>query len=346
MREFTGFLKGVNLGGWLSQCRLEKEHLESFITEADLKCIKEFGLDHVRLPIDYPLIEAEDGTPLWDGYTYIDRCAEWCEKYGLGLILDLHKTAGHDFSQAGGRTAFFENDDLQERFFSLWERMAKRYGSCEWIAFDLLNEVVDPAVSESWNKIALRTIARIRQYAPQNWILVGGINYNHIFSVKNLLLPPDERIVYSFHFYEPFLFTHQGAHWEKNMPSDFRIGYPLTVEEYKTCADQNCNGLYTGFLDRMQAVMPRGCESVPEMLAEAFAEAVRIAEERDVPLYCGEYGVINLADIPYALAWHEDMHALFSRFGMGRALWSYRRMDFGLVDSHYEDALSQLLPLL
>lgn len=346
MRDFTGFKKGVNLGGWLSQCRLEKEHLENFITESDLRRIREFGLDHVRLPIDYPLIEAEDGTPLWEGYDYIDRCADWCEKYGLGLILDLHKTAGHDFSHAGGRTAFFESDDLQERFFSLWERLAKRYGSRNKIAFDLLNEVVDPAVSERWNRIAAQTIARIRQYAPNNWILVGGINYNHIFSVKNLLLPPDKRIVYSFHFYEPFIFTHQGAHWEKNMPSGFRIGYPLTAQEYKTSADQNCNGLYTGFLDRMQTVMSGGAPAVSEMLAQAFAEAVDIAEERDVPLYCGEYGVINLADISYALAWHEDMHALFLHFGMGRALWSYKRMDFGLVDAHYEEVLSRLLPLL
>ena len=146
MLKDRGFYKGVNLGGWLSQCRLEKEHLENFITESDLKRIGEFGLDHVRLPIDYPLIETDDGTPLWEGYDYIDRCADWCEKYGLGLILDLHKTAGHDFSQAGGRTAFFESKDLQERFFSLWERLAKRYGSHNKIAFDLLNEVVDPAV--------------------------------------------------------------------------------------------------------------------------------------------------------------------------------------------------------
>ena len=36
MSKFKGFVRGVNLGGWLSQCGYEKEHLETFITEKDL----------------------------------------------------------------------------------------------------------------------------------------------------------------------------------------------------------------------------------------------------------------------------------------------------------------------
>ena len=52
MRRFVGFEKGINLGGWLSQTELTREHMDTFITEEDFRNIKAMGLDHVRLPID------------------------------------------------------------------------------------------------------------------------------------------------------------------------------------------------------------------------------------------------------------------------------------------------------
>lgn len=43
MNEFKGYRNGVDLGGWLSQCGYEKEHIESFITEADIARIASWG---------------------------------------------------------------------------------------------------------------------------------------------------------------------------------------------------------------------------------------------------------------------------------------------------------------
>jgi aryl-phospho-beta-D-glucosidase BglC (GH1 family) len=58
MRTFKGYQKGINLGGWLSQCvSYEKEHFDNFIQEDDIKLIKSWGFDHVRLPVDYDVIE-------------------------------------------------------------------------------------------------------------------------------------------------------------------------------------------------------------------------------------------------------------------------------------------------
>ena len=57
MKQLTGFQRGINLGGWLSQCTPTKEHYDTFITEQDLRTIASWGLDHVRLPIDYVLVE-------------------------------------------------------------------------------------------------------------------------------------------------------------------------------------------------------------------------------------------------------------------------------------------------
>ena len=59
-------------------------------------------------------------------------------------------------------------------------------------------------------------------------------------------------------------------------------------------------------------------------------EAIRVAEERNVMLYCGEYGVIELADPADALKWYDLITACFNKYGIGRAAWTYKEMDFGL----------------
>ena len=56
MNTFKGYNHGINLGGWLSQAELTKEHMDTFITESDLEVIKGLGADHVRLPRDYSVI--------------------------------------------------------------------------------------------------------------------------------------------------------------------------------------------------------------------------------------------------------------------------------------------------
>ena len=57
MKQLSGFMHGVNLGGWLSQCDYSNDRLENFIKEEDLAVIASWGLDHVRLPVDYNIFE-------------------------------------------------------------------------------------------------------------------------------------------------------------------------------------------------------------------------------------------------------------------------------------------------
>ena len=130
MRVFEGYQKGVNLGGWISQCvSYEKEHFDTFITKADIDRIAAWGLDHVRLPLDYNVLENEDGTVfLEEGFERVHRAYGWCRQYGLNLVLDLHKTAGFSFDEGERETGFFSSEALQERFFRLWEKIAAECG--------------------------------------------------------------------------------------------------------------------------------------------------------------------------------------------------------------------------
>ena len=84
MREFSGFQKGVNLGGWISQfAKYDDEHFKTFITEKDIAFISSLGFDHVRVPVDYIVLEDELGVKRESGFRYLEKCREWCEKYGI-----------------------------------------------------------------------------------------------------------------------------------------------------------------------------------------------------------------------------------------------------------------------
>ena len=96
MKDY-GFYRGVNLGGWFSQCDYSKERLDHFIEEKDMDVIAGWGLDHVRLPMDYNVLETAEGELSEEGFGRIARAVEWCLKRGLKVVLDLHKTVGYSF---------------------------------------------------------------------------------------------------------------------------------------------------------------------------------------------------------------------------------------------------------
>ena len=343
MKRLDGFQKGVNLGGWLSQGSLEEEHLKTFILEDDIAKIASWGADHVRLPVDFENIETEDGAEKPEGYVYIDNCIGWCNKYGLNLVLDLHKTCGYIFDDKNYSVGFFDDEDLQNRFIALWTRLSKRYAKhSDMMMFEMLNEIVSFDVAEKWNEIALRCIRAIREQAPDVKILYGGAGFNAVTAVKLLAEPVDENIVYNFHCYEPLLFTHQTAWWVEDMPKDFHINYPGDLADYLE-KSQKITGTMTGALgDKNLKITKLGTEFFEEM----FKEAVEVAEKRGVSLYCGEYGVIDQAPPEDTVRWFRDIHAAFLKYGIGRAVWSYKKMDFGLADEHYGNVLGELIKLL
>lgn len=342
MRKLEGFQKGINLGGWLSQCpSYEKEHFDSFIVESDIEKIAGWKMDHVRLPIDYDVIETEDGTPKEEGFKHIDDCISWCRKNHLNVVLDLHKTKGYMFDKEAVPNAdlFFEDESLQKRFYETWERLINRYGKDkDIILFELLNEVVNPDYAKEWNEIADKAMDVIRKAVPDAKIMVGGVRNNDITSIPLLNPPRDENIVFSFHCYDPLCFTHQRAGWVPH--SDFYQGYPDTVASFREKSAllvENYDGNI--FSTKLETIGP-------DYFREIFAVALETARKYDVPLYCGEYGVIDQAPLPDSVRWLSDLNEVMCENHIGRALWSYKKMDFGLTDEHYAPQVNEMIEII
>jgi Endoglucanase len=317
MRIFTGYQKGVDLGGWFSQCDHTEERYDTFITASDFAAIQSWGCDHVRLPVDYDLLEDKYGAPREKGYERLERAVGWARANGLNMVLDLHKTAGFSFDPGEQEAGFFENEKYQERFCALWERIARRFGRySSMLAFELLNEVTEQKYGPVWNRIAAECVRRIRAYAPDVKILIGGYWHNSAAAVKDLPAPFDENIVYNFHCYEPLIFTHQGAYWE----APYR-----DISPRYTYAESGAG---------------------EEYFEDFLRPALEKAEKEGTELYCGEYGVIDKASPEDALVWYSLIHAAFEKYGIGRAAWSYRQMDFGLSDPRMDAVRPELLRYL
>ncbi len=339
MTEFKGYKNGVNLGGWLSQCGYEKEHIESFITEEDIARIASWGCDHVRLPFDYNIILDENGEVLESGIEKLMLCSDWCAKHGLNIILDLHKTMGFSFDKGEQETGFFDNVRYQDIFVNLWRSIARRFADrSDAVAFELLNEVTERRYAELWNRIAARTIAEIRRVAPDNFILIGGIFQNSIFGLTLLDKPCDDRIVFNFHYYNPLVFTHQKAQWIDRMSKDLSISYPGSTEKYQAATLENIGGdlaeAYKGY---------PGSQVDRDFMEMEMRVADEVGRKMKVPVYCGEYGVIDNVPADDLLRWYDDIHSTFDSFGFGRAAWNYKEKDFGIIDSCRADILPQIV---
>ena len=342
MKQFNGYQNGINLGGWLSQCVARtKEHFDTFITEDDIKYIKSLGFDHLRLPVDYDILEEEDGTIKEDGYNHVRDTISWCRKYGLKLVLDLHKTYGFmfDTKEVADPDKFFTDEKLQQRFYEIWERLIKAFGKDKDIlAFELLNEVVNPDFADKWNEISAKAIDVIRTYEKDAYILVGGVRHNNVNSVPLLPKPADEYIIYNFHCYEPLCFTHQHAHWVDNI--DYDLPYPAPVEIYKE-KSLLLNQAHAGAIFDSENMIVG-----PQFFDKLFENALKYAEEMNVPLYCGEYGVIDKAPCADSLRWLSDITEVFNKYHIGRALWNYKQKDFGITELYPKDKIPELTKAL
>ena len=123
---------------------------------------------------------------------------------GLLVVVDIHNE---------DRAAELD-PAWQEAFVRFWGALAARLARFdpEWTILEIINEPVFDRREEQWNTLNARLAGAIPS-APRHTIITSGPNWGGIDGLKKLQLLPDKNVVYSFHCYDPFVFTHQGATW-------------------------------------------------------------------------------------------------------------------------------------
>ena len=327
MTKPIGYMAGVNLGGWISQYdKYDHEHFKSFIIEDDIKIISATGMDHIRVPVDCPVLEDENRPGAWlnQGFEYLAQCIYWAKKQDMNVIIDLHKAPGFSFGTLDSNTLFTDKA-MQARMIALWREIARWFkGEGANVMYELINEVVEPD-SSRWNALAQRLIGAVREVDAGHFIVVGGNNYNSVKELKNIAIFDDPKIVYNFHMYEPIIFTHQHASWMNELFEFNRdLRYPSDLSIYRDYVEKYANTTSVEIVQKY--------EKMDGAFVRDFLQpAVDFQNEYDKPMYCGEYGVIDNADMASRENWSEDVSDFLIEHGIGRAMWSYKEMGFRLV---------------
>jgi endoglucanase len=195
------FKRGVNVLGydpyWTAggQRRFEWRHFAE---------IRKAGFDFVRVNLQaFKHMDAKDRLePQW--LAKLDDVVREAQKAGLGVILDEH-----DFDVC--------SEDVERcrvRLSAFWQQVAPRFaGAPRTVAFELLNEPHDKLNGEVWNGLFVQLLGVVRQSNPTRIVVVGPTHWNSLNDLPLLKLPNDQNLLVTFHYYEPFHFTHQGATW-------------------------------------------------------------------------------------------------------------------------------------
>ncbi len=330
MKRFSGYMRGVGIGGWLTNYKRlrfipedlskiitegDRIHFDTYITEADIAQIASWGCDHIRFPFDYLILEDDDRPgefKSW-GFDLLDRGVAWCKANGLNVVFDLHRAAGASCEYPG--EVLLDGGREQERFIGLWREMARHYrGEGRNVAFELLNEITS-ANSEKWNALAARAIAAIREIDPERIIVVGCNCYNSPGKLAELAVHDDPNVVYTFHCYDPCEFTHQRAVIIPVIAAYNRyLQYPGDIEAYRSFrrfAQWDVTGLAK--YERMGR----------EYLYASLQPARDFVQRHDRALYCGEFGVIRHADLKSRENYYRDVIEFCAANGIAFSAWNY-----------------------
>ncbi|PYS69256.1 MAG: hypothetical protein DMF73_15120 [Acidobacteria bacterium] len=316
---------GINLSHWFAQSGdYSQAHLESHTTAGDIALIKSIGFDHVRLTVEpAPLLNGEDPSRLKDDYLkYLDNALDTILAHGLAVIVDIHPS--DEF-----KIKLNSNDRQIEAFAKFWQALAQHLSTRdpERVFLEVINE---PMVEDGYRWLGMqgKLIAAIRLGAPRHTIIASGHRWSGLPELLFLIPYSDRNIIYNFHFYEPFAFTHQGATWAgPNVPFYKNVPYPSNPESVSrildTIGDEKArNNLLRYGEDRWDG----------NRIDREIGTAAAWAAKYQVPLTCNEFGVFrNFAPPADRAAWIRDMRAALEKYGIGWTMWDYAG-GFGVVN--------------
>lgn len=298
------FHRGVNVLGYdpywtdTGKHRFEWRHFAE---------IHKAGFDFVRLVLQaFSHMDKQNRLdPKW--LAKLDEAVTQAQKAGLGVIIDEH-----DFNPC--------SEDLkvcQTKLTAFWQQVAPRFANAPGnVAFELLNEPHDKLNGEPWNALFAQELSIVRQSNPTRIVVVGPTHWNSLADLPLLKLPADPNLLVTFHYYDPFHFTHQGATW---------VGPEI----------QKLHGVTWG------------SEKDRSALASDFDKVSAWAAANHRPILLGEFGAYDKSGTPMELraAYTQGVRSEAERHGFGWAYWQFEG-DFVVWDMRNQRWVEPILRAL
>lgn len=331
--------KGMNLASWGESKKIVSTNPKDWkYNEAIIKLQADQGLLGIRFPIDFDLYVVDRENVLSGAnkkiviepmlYTLLDSMNVWTKRYGLSLTIDYHAYDG-TYSRVASKDPKF-----RAALSSLWRVVAEHFVAEKRpdLFFELTNEpglsladgeYIDQA---DWNILAQNMIDSIRKVDKTRPIIFGDTKWYSLDElVKNKPLK-DKYVIYSFHMYDPFVFSHQGASWT-NMGSMKNIPFPYSPERWST--EFRDFGITDGTPQWVKdQILNYYKEGNKQHIKNRLAKVKNWAFDNNVPLICNEWGALpNTAKIEDLNAYFKTMGEIFREMDIAWQVW------FGIMDS-------------
>lgn len=254
------------------------------IGDTDFANIALAGFRTVRIPVRWDS-HAADTAPYTIDPAWLERVAEVVDGAlgaRLNVILDSHNfLALHE--QPEGNEA---------RLAALWTQIAERFADrpTDRLWFEIENEPHDQLNNVNLPQIFAPALAEIRKTNPDRPVIIGGENWSGVDSLATLNLPDDPHIYPTFHYYEPFAFTHQGADWPEDKQPTGRV--------------------YGGAEDQQRLV---------DDVAKVSAYIKRTGKTP----FIGESGAYEVIPLDQRVTYTRAVHDAFAPLGIGMCNWAY-----------------------
>lgn len=208
----------LNIGNTLEVPRAVRLDDKDEVGPADFKRIRAAGFDTVRLPVRWD--ERSQSKPPYavdaGWLRQVQGTVDAALAAGLKVILNSHHFDPIHKDPLG----------TQPWHTAVWEQIAPHFKDypTDRLWFELENEPHDKFTDANLRQVLDPALAAVRKTNPTRPVIIGGQNYSGIGSLETLKLPDDPNVYPTFHYYDPFDFTHQGASWvAPNIPPVGRV---------------------------------------------------------------------------------------------------------------------------
>lgn len=272
------------------------------------------GFKTVRIPIDFGAWASYEKPYKWtneEALKTADEFVKWTLDNNLNAIIDLHHTE-FDGKIAGAATT--------ERIVWLWSEIAKRYKNTdpERVFFEIRNEPHDISAVD-WRAQAEAIIKTVREIAPNHTLIVGFHDWNSRAALVESKPFDDANIIYTFHYYDPFLFTHQGATWsDEGLKLMKNVPFPYS-ENVKIETPESVKGKWVGNL-----IAAYKTDSSAEKINADLKAAKDWAVKNNVPIFVGEFGSFSKFSTLEDRCRHaETIYAALGKLQIPNAWWEW-----------------------
>lgn len=357
LAEPVSLKRGVNLGLWLDWLSIgemlaDPSTLDPYpdwqrdITPRMLEVLAEQGFDFVRMPTDPgPMLAYGPGADQDRLIAGIHTATKTALDAGLKVVVDLHPLNRGD--ETGGIEDILEG--LWPDYVTMVARLAGDLATLpqDRVVLELLNEptfdceAVYAGAPPRWPAMQAELVAAIRATAPDLTLVLTGACWGQANALASLdpRMIDDGNVLWTFHSYQPFLFSHQGATWS-SAPEKYvwDLPYPPSAVTDELAAE-----LAAAAKERMAAAEGQAdAELIDTAIAEYRAypdsivtteieRAAAWADEHGIPrdrLFLGEFGALHTIDgrtLPrdWYLAYVTDKRAAAEAAGMSWAVLGY-----------------------